>query len=429
MKTCIHMLGLLLVLVTTNSGLCAERESKLTRVLSGRSEPIRLQTIAQLENDPRSRRESLDELIDVVDLYLEELEKTELIRQSTVRLIYLIASTQSDDAEGCLVELLSSQHAGVVMVTADALGLNKFYNSIEYLKRQIDRPEYANSYGFRFNLVRALARMEHPDAVEFLTEIEKSFDGQLRFEIESLLEQVTVGHFLGDEERYKGWLADRTKSNSSEPDFLPAESKDSKDGSKKVVFQTASAPESLKRIKFAKPQQYYGIDIRAKRLMFIIDHSGSMKNYWNGYTRLQRAKNELVQAIRELPHDAEFGIVFYHTNVNEWRDELQVASEENKREAIQFVGRLGYGKNTNTYGALRKSLHFDESLEAVFLLTDGRPTCGDIVATPAIVSDILHRNRFRHLQFNTIGIAVGGPTEAFLKTLAVESNGEFRHAD
>jgi hypothetical protein len=43
-----------------------------------------------------------------------------------------------------------------------------------------------------------------------------------------------------------------------------------------------------------------------------------------------------------------------------------------------------------------------------------------------IISDILHRNRFRHLKFNTIGIALDGPTKEFLRSLAENTAGEFR---
>lgn len=162
--------------------------------------------------------------------------------------------------------------------------------------------------------------------------------------------------------------------------------------------------------------------------MFIIDNSGSMRDYWGGATRLERAKAELIHAIEDLPADAKFSIVSFHTTVNPWRNELLEASEENKREAIQFVRRLGYGVKTNTYGALRQSLEFDDELEAVFLLTDGKPTVGKIIPTRGIVSDIMHRNRFRHLNFNTIGIGVQGPTEDFLRTLAELTGGEFRTA-
>jgi hypothetical protein len=60
------------------------------------------------------------------------------------------------------------------------------------------------------------------------------------------------------------------------------------------------------------------------------------------------------------------------------------------------------------------------------LLTDGKPTTGPIVSPGAILSDILRRNRSRHLTINTIGIAVAGKTELFLKNLSEHSNGEFR---
>ncbi len=141
--------------------------------------------------------------------------------------------------------------------------------------------------------------------------------------------------------------------------------------------------------------------------MFIIDHSGSMREYAGGQSRLDRAKFELTRAIEALPPDSEFALLFYDSDIHLWRDELVVANEENKRKAIYFVSRLEYGSKTNTYGSLCRALEFDDDLEAVFLLTDGRPTAGAIIHPMAIVDDILHRNRFRHLNFNTIGIAVG----------------------
>ncbi len=151
-----------------------------------------------------------------------------------------------------------------------------------------------------------------------------------------------------------------------------------------------------------------------------------MKEYWGAYTRLARAKLELVTAIKDLPEDTEFAIAFYESSVRMWRDVLVQATEDNKLEAIKFVQKLGYGDRTNTYAALRNSLDFDQELEAVFLLTDGRPTTGQLTAPAQIVPDIIHRNRFRHLNFNTIGIAVQGSTETFLRTLAEQTNGEFR---
>ena len=62
------------------------------------------------------------------------------------------------------------------------------------------------------------------------------------------------------------------------------------------------------------------------------------------------------------------------------------------------------------------------------MLTDGKPTIGVTVQPAKILEDILGRNRFRNLNYNTIGIAVNPATEAFLKQLAVGSGGEYRRA-
>jgi hypothetical protein len=398
---------LLLTAVTPAPG-DAPRESKLLRTLSGRNETIRMRAIVSIGVDGASQKEALDDLVAAVKRHAEETGDDELARPSTVRLIYLIGGIDDPRAESLLIEMLDAKHLGIAMVSADVLGKNKFYGAIEHLKKQIDRPDYSALYGFRFNLVRALAQMEHPDAVEFLSELRKTLDGQLAHQIDKLLADVTVNHFQGDEERYEKWKGP---------------------GKRERIFRPAAfEPESLNRINLGRANQYYGIDMHAKRMMFIIDNSGSMKKYWGGATRLEKAKNELIHAIEDLPHDSKFSIVFFHTTVNEWRSELLEATDENKLEAIQFVRRLGYGVKTNTYGALRRSLVFDDELESVFLLTDGKPTAGHIVSTGGIVADILRRNRFRHLNFNTIGIGVQGPTESFLRTLAEQSGGEFREA-
>ncbi len=383
-------------------------EARLIRKLAGRSEPVRLQTLAQLESNLSLARGSLPQLIAAAQEIATSTGGDELVRPSVVRLISLIGKSDNELAEQALIELLESPHAGIAMVAADTLGANKLQGAIDFLKKQTSREEYSSSYAFRFNLIRSLIQMEHPDAIEFVTAQSRELDGQLKYKIDKFLDSVTEDYFAGEQARFQEWSQSR-KSGS-------------------MFKQASHQPESLNRIQLVK-QRYYGIEIHAKRLMFIIDHSGSMQEYDVGQTRLDRAKGALIRVIEELPGDSEFAIVFYDTDVNAWRDELVLATEQNKRRAISFVRRLSYGSKTNTHGALRRALDFDEDLEAVFLLTDGRPTVGEIIHPNAIVQDILHRNRFRHLNFNTIGIAVEGPTEQFLKTLAAESDGEFRTAN
>lgn len=394
-------------------------ETRIVRTLTGRSEAVRMRFLESI--DPKRNPNSLVDLIEAAKQNASKTPADTLVPSSMVKLIYLIGRFEHVSAEEALTELLDAENSGIAMISADALGKNKKYNSIDALKEQVSRPAFIDSYGFRFNLVRSLAQMEHPDAIEYISELSNQLDGQLRFQLDRVLDEVTVDHFFGDEERFAKW------KQRDEEEAEPA-AEDTTKAKPAEFFTTDEPSESMNRIGFEQPQ-YYGIDIHAKRLMFIIDHSGSMKEYWGNYTRLDRAKTELIRAIRELPEETEFAIVFYESGVRMWREELVWATSDNKREAIQFVQRLKYGDRTNTYGALRQSLEFDESLETVFLLTDGRPTTGTIVAPTQIVTDIIHRNRFRHLNFNTIGVAVRGTTETFLRNLAEQTNGEYRSAD
>ena len=385
------------------SGAESRANSRLARILVGRSEVSRQKRLAALEHDVAGRIEVMDDLIYALDYHAQAAADGKELPSSFAVLADVVAQIDRSQARNAVIGLLDCSRADVAIIAADVLGRHHIYEAIEPLKRQVERPEFEALYGFRFSLVRSLVQMEHPDAIEFLSSLEKKLDGQLRHELHRQLKNVDVDDFRGDEQRFAAWNESRTP----------------------MLVKTASYSDSSAGIRFGR-NQYYGIDIHAKRLLFLLDQSGSMNERTSSGTRLIAAKNELAQAIDGLAADVEFGILFFDEVVRPWRDELVYASDENKKAAFQFIRRVQAGKKTNTYAALRRALEFDDQLETVFLLTDGKPTTGPIIAPGAIVEDILRRNRVRHLTFNTIGISVEGVTESFLQNLSKRSNGDFR---
>ena len=170
---------------------------------------------------------------------------------------------------------------------------------------------------------------------------------------------------------------------------------------------------------------YYGMSIHAKRIVFALDISGSM----NG-PRINTAKRELTTAINALPEDAGFGIVIFNESLNVWRPCMVEASAENKQNAIWFIANLTPSGNTAAYDALEAAFRFDA--EAIYLVTDGEPTNGRIVAPPAIVAAIQQINHNRRVSIYVIGIAPrppGGRFDLFLKTLAEQNLGQYRRVD
>ena len=394
-----------MIAATDVASLVAESRatSRLARILVGRNEGIRQQRIGALARDVARRIDVMEDLIYAVGYHADAVADGKQLPPSFAGLVDVITQINRPEAKQAVIDLLDCTDPGVALIAADALGRHKIYEAIDPLKNQVKREDFDSMYGFRFSLVRALVQMEHPDSLEFLGQLSKKLDGQLKHELDQQLKKIDVDDFRGDQVRFAAWNESRTPK----------------------LFKTASDSSSYDRIKLAR-NQYYGIDINAKRMLFILDQSGSMAEWASSGTRLIQAKRQLMDAIHGLPENAEFGILFFDEVVRPWREKIVYATDENKKEAIQYIGKVDAGKRTNTYGALRKALEFDDQLETVFLLTDGKPTAGKILAHGAIVQDILRRNQQRHLTINTIGISVEGKTEAFLRMLSEKTNGEFR---
>jgi len=146
--------------------------------------------------------------------------------------------------------------------------------------------------------------------------------------------------------------------------------------------------------------------------------------------RLQAAKDELNKAIEGLANDVSFSVLVYNNVVTAWQRTLMPATPSNKRLAAQFVyTRRGAGR-TATYDALEAAFQFDA--EAIYLLSDGEPNLGKIVAPADIIAAISQGNRSRRISVYTIGIAPGvpdGPFDSFLRTLAEQNFGVYRRVD
>lgn len=414
----------------------------MAKLLASPKELVRLKAVAALQAAPRLKYDQLDTIIEGIATQLDRIGDDQTPTPSTVALMYMVGSTRRDSAVDFLSECLSRENPEILILAVDVLGESESPQAVESIGKMIENPSYENFYALRSGVVRALWSIGGEEALQTLATIHRQIDGQLRADIEEMFSSVTAGDFE-DEDAFSRWQKRWDTDSTSPPaddETLPAASKtDSDNTNKDSTNQTPTlkigsisdgGTEQRPKIKFQAPE-YYGIPIVSKRTLFILDHSGSMlkETGAHGETRLFRAKQELIYAIQSLPPDHEFAIMIFSNEVRFWRRELEIAEPKNKAEAIRFVRGIGIGNRTNTYGALALSIIFDPSLEAVYMLTDGRPTLGSIVQTDLIVNDIMHRNRFRHLRFHTIGIAVEGETKTFLERLAKGSLAEFRQVN
>lgn len=411
-------------------------DRRVYRILTGRNEKSRENLVARIIASRDETHAQIDTLIAATQTLLDQraeqirtdtkpIVQSKPVADSILSLIAAIAVDPSPSVLPFINNAIAHEDELVSMAAMDAAGINGLRETIDALAAQIKRVEFDERYAYRFSLVRAIAQLHDPRAVERLQKLGKQLDGQLRHEIEERLASVDILDFRGDTEQLKAWQDENPMSEFLDQVFLDVEPIEPDQNLTDTIKLQAISSSSQQRPKLAR-SQYYGIDLNAGRMLFIIDRSGSMREPAHYGTRLQRAKTELIQTINGLARQTEFGIMAFDTTIQFFRDELLDASDENKREATMFVDRIGLGKKTNTHGALVDATEFHDQLEAVFLLTDGRPTYGKVTRPDWIIDEVVRRNRMRHLKFHTIGIGNLGSTVVFLKTLAEETGGEFR---
>lgn len=213
---------------------------------------------------------------------------------------------------------------------------------------------------------------------------------------------------------------------------------------------------------------YYGAKFSFKRVVFCLDTSNSMMNpvaaggkyagkQGDGKAPLRRidlAREELVRTIRALPAATEFAIVFFDGDVYGWPKgrKLKTATGENKKEAIEEVGKKDLVFGTDIIGALEEAFEYGKygKVDTIIVLTDGAPYTlvkakdgkndsvkdkngkppvygqrDPVRSDPKVILETVARlNKKRGIKVHTI--ALGGNCRIdFLKELAAANGGTF----
>lgn len=115
--------------------------------------------------------------------------------------------------------------------------------------------------------------------------------------------------------------------------------------------------------------------IAKKRLLFVLDRSGSMAG-----EKLEQAKAALRFSVTNLNSDDVFNIIAFSTSLLQFKTAPVQATAENRTAALQFIDRFAASGGTNINDALLAALgemQSDEFENMLIFLTDGLPTVGE----------------------------------------------------
>lgn len=171
------------------------------------------------------------------------------------------------------------------------------------------------------------------------------------------------------------------------------------------------------------PPRYYGQEIVSRRVVFVVDLSGSMQG-----RRWTAARAELKQCIDALPADAEFTVIAFNDQSWPWSRELKPATDANKTAIKQWLDGCNPTGMTNILAAMQDGLKIlsaarsSQSVaaagEELFLLSDGAPTIGE-TNSERIVAGIANANPGNRVRIHAFEI--GNEATALLQRIAQQN--------
>jgi hypothetical protein len=140
----------------------------------------------------------------------------------------------------------------------------------------------------------------------------------------------------------------------------------------------------------------FGLTAKAKRVVFVIDRSSSMKKN----DAFEFAKDELIRSIGNLQSNMEFQIVLYSDGIDtlqhpDRKRDMILGTEVNRERAMREIRQWEAAGGTNHHKALDRA--YDFKPDAIFLLTDAEDTPEDIQLLISHVNK-LNRNRAKSLE-------------------------------
>jgi hypothetical protein len=316
-----------------------------------------------------------------------------------------IAATENDDVKNQIIsyldETLGTPQANLLLffTMIDERAAKGDPEEVLRMLMLFTRAQFFDQhFGYRRCLVQGLMHVKDKEGITHLIDLLPRFKGLIQFDVVTHLVAATGQNFGDDSAKWKAWwAANRDGGEPTEkPKFVPIGS-------------------------YGKFGEYYGIPICAKRLVFVLDTSLSMRG-----PKIEAAKAELIRVINELPKEVYFDVVAFDNTVRVWRPELVPATEQLKKMAVNVVIEQPLKFKTCSYDALEAAFGLEP--EAIYFLSDGAPFGGKIDDPKEIIAAISRWNRVRRISLHSIGVGTNASKvlEQFMKGLAEGNWGVFK---
>lgn len=338
-------------------------------------------------------------LIEEFKRYIKKQSNEEILSGLLGGMIAAPDPAQQSEVLKLLDDYLASPKSNLIVPISliDDLGQQGDMDAVNSIILLAKAKPFATTFGYRRCVVQAMCQIRETAAIGFLIEMLPDTKGLIQADIIQHLTKTTGQNFKDNDRDWMTWW----KENQT---------------AFKLPRQGAAYEQQVD----LNQSTYYGIPICAKRIVFVLDTSLSMRGQ-----PMESAKVALLKTIESLPEAASFDIVMFDQTPAVWQPRLLPATQPIKQMAAQSVMARGMKIGTASHAALNAAFNLEP--EVIYFLSDGEPTDGQ----PAqIVESMSERNRTRRITIHTIGVVTqrGGSTGLtyFMKPLAENNFGSFQ---
>ena len=412
----------------------------LRRVWRGRDEAERLELLKVLRMAKPAKGRSV----------LEELARS---THFNLRLgaVEALGGYPDEDGRttGLLLSMLADKEPLVRLAALDALPRTQHKDCVGALVRMLKDADWR----VRASAVWGVRALRPTAAVAPLIALLDAEQGRLVDDTIAALEDLTAAGYGADIAGWKAWWK-QVAERFVVPSKAELETLRKKEAANSATY--------AKRDKGYESRPYHGIRTRSRNMLFVIDCSTSMaeavvlderdiarlddfrKRYGELRTKIDIAREELIQLVAALPAHAKFNIITFNASVDTWKRGLVPADEGSRNAAIRWlakltpasvvpVGNSGAGR-TNTFEAMNAAFGlmtggtaekatFKTDADTMFLLTDGNPTVGAVTEPKLLIEHVAEINRKAKMVIHTIGF--GASNQALMQALARDSGGQY----
>lgn len=372
-------------------------ETLLKKGLGDLDPTVRVATrvaLREIGRDPATARSVSEEF----KRYVKKQANEEILSGLLGGMIATTDEAQQLEVVKTLDDYLASPrgHLIVPISLIDDLGKQGDEDAVKAIKVLSRAKAFDSQFGYRRAVVQAMVQIHNSASLGFLVDMLPGTQGLIQADIIQYLTRTTKQKFKDNDRDWTMWW----KENQATFKLPPAGAVDDAVD----LNQTT----------------YYGIPICAKRIVFVLDTSGSMRGQ-----PMEAAKMSLLKTVESLPEAVNFNIVMFDQTATVWQQRLVPASVVAKQTAAQTVMARGMKIGTASHAALNAAFNLDP--EVIYFLSDGEPTDGQ----PAqIVESLSERNRTRRITIHTIGVVTsrggGAGLSLFMRPLAEHNYGMFR---